>query len=92
MPAITLPRVSCRERPITAVRTVEVAMSPETLKPEREAATKKAATPAVATRTSLRIRGARRPSRDATTAKRKLASRPMTARACRRETTATVSR
>lgn len=32
-PAMTFPRVSCRERPMTAVMTVEVAISPETLNP-----------------------------------------------------------
>ena len=30
-----LPNVSCRERPMTAVSTVEVAMRPDTLNPER---------------------------------------------------------
>jgi hypothetical protein len=77
---MTLPSVSWRDRPTTAVITVEVAMRPERLSPAREPRTNTMTTEAAATKTSRRMRGLRRPARGSATAKRKQAVTSMAAR------------
>ena len=52
-----LPRVSCSERPITAVRTALVAMMPLRSRPRCEDARIKATTPAMVVNTSGTMRG-----------------------------------
>src|SRR5215470_12333472 len=78
-PPITLPSVSWSENPMTAVRTADVVMTPESGKPSLLAMTMIATIPTAAAMTSRRIRGARTPARGRTIPKTTEPKRPAAA-------------